>query len=499
VHSLTRRPFCDRILYPLALGALACATCFSSLSAAQVPNPTVTGPIVQTVAPGDSSRNYIFFSSNHDLAGHGYVEEEFFISGTATRYATPNQTNPDSSSTGTVINPGSNNPYKTRVVVRRPSDPTKFNGVVLVEWYNVTNNFDAENIWFFGWENIMRSGYVWVGVSAQRVGVNALKTWSPTRYGTLDVTVGNTVTDDSLAYDVYSQAGQALAAPGAVDMLHGLKPAMIIATGESQSAQKLAAYANSIQPLADLYDGILALSTLGNRIRTDLTIPFMKVLTESDVVLFNEANARQDSPLPPLVRSWEVAGASHVDQHLRNSREPLELRDNGVSSEAVNLDPPYTGGSTGGCEFKPVGTRVPTTFVLASAYDKMVKWISTGTAPANSPRITITSAPGATPVVPLRDSSGLAQGGIRLAQIVYPTRINSGVNVGPGACNRWGFSLAIDPATIATMYPDPLAYYRGVAQVDKANTIAGYILPVDMYADMTSAAQFNITGLYDGE
>jgi hypothetical protein len=99
----------------------------------------------------------------------------------------------------------------------------------------------------------------------------------------------------------------------------------------------------------------------------------------------------------------------------------------------------------------------------------------------------------------LRDSLGLAQGGIRLAQMVYPTRINSGVNVGPGACNRWGYSLEMNPATIATMYPDPLAYFRGVAQVDKANTLAGYILPVDMYADMTSAAQFNTTGLYDGE
>jgi len=156
---------------------------------AAVPNPIVTGPIPQTVAPGNPSHDYIFFSSNHDLAGHGYVEEEFFIQGTANRYNTPNQTNPDSSSTGTIISSG--NPYKTRMVVRRPADPSKFNGVVLVEWYNVTNNFDAENVWFFNWENIMRSGYVWVGVSAQRVGVNALKAWSP-RYSTLDVTLGNT-------------------------------------------------------------------------------------------------------------------------------------------------------------------------------------------------------------------------------------------------------------------------------------------------------------------
>jgi hypothetical protein len=34
--------------------------------------------------------------------------------------------------------------------------------------------------------------------------------------------------------------------------------------------------------------------------------------------------------------------------------------------------------------------------------------------------------------------SRLAQGGIQLSQMVVPTRINSGLNVGPGAYNRWG-------------------------------------------------------------
>ena len=489
MHLHARVQGYDRVLYALVLCALICVGYFPMQSAAQVPNPVVTGPIAQPVVPGDASHNYTFFSSNHDLAGHGYVEEEFFISGTATRYATPNQTNPGPDSTGTVISTG--NPYKTRLVVRRPADPSKFNGVVLVEWYNVTNGFDAENVWFFNWENIMRSGYVWVGVSAQRVGVNALKTWSPSRYGSLDVTVGGTVNDDSLSYDVYSQAGQAISSPVGVDPLHGLVPTTIIATGESQSAMRLALYANSVQPLANLYDGILGLSTLGNRIRTDLAVPFFKVLTESDIILFNEANIRQANT--SNFRSWEVAGSSHVDQHLRNSREPLELRDNGVSTEAAGLDP----APPAGCTFTPVGTRVPTTFVLASAYDKMVKWIQNGTPPPIAPPIAIATF--GNPSVPVRNSLGLAQGGIQLSQMVLPTRINSGLNVGPGACNRWGYSLPIDPTTLQQMYPDYLTYFRGVAQVDKANVISGYMLQADMVADMNSAAAGNISGIYDGE
>jgi hypothetical protein len=94
--------------FSLLIGALLTihAALLVAPATAAVPNPTVTGPIPQTVAPGDPSHNYIFFSSNHDLAGHGYVEEEFFIQGTANRYNTPNQTNPDASSTGTIISSG---------------------------------------------------------------------------------------------------------------------------------------------------------------------------------------------------------------------------------------------------------------------------------------------------------------------------------------------------------------------------------------------------------
>ncbi len=463
-------------------GLLAIHVAFLAVPAiAAVPNPLVTGPIPQSAVPGDPSHDYIFFSSNHDLAGHGYVEEEFFIQGTANRYTTPNQTNPDATSTGTIISSG--NPYKTRMVVRRPVDPSKFNGVVLVEWYNVTNNFDAENVWFFNWENIMRSGYVWVGVSAQRVGVNALKAWSP-RYSTLDVTLGNTLNDDSLSYDIYSQAGQALDSPVGVDPLNGLVPKMIIATSESQSSQRLAIYANSIQVLTNLYDGMLMLSTIGQRIRQDLAIPVFKVLTEFDVTGFNEANVRQGDTA--MFRTWEVAGTSHVDQHLRDSREPLELRDNGVSTEAMNLDPP----PPVGCGIKPVGTRVPTTYVLASAYDKLVQWVQKGTPPPTAARIQIATF--GNPSIPVRNALGLAQGGIQLSQLAVPTRINSGTNTGPGACNRWGYSVPIDPVVLDTLYPSHDAYYNMVTRASKQNAINGYILLPDMVQDMMDAAVANV-------
>src|SRR5438105_4448643 len=109
-------------------------------SSAKVPAPTVTGPIAAPGIPGAAEHNYIFFASKQDLAIQGYVEEEFFIQGTANRYNTP------TGATASIVD--KDHPYKTRIVVRRPADPKRFNGTVLVEWDNVTNNFDAENMWF---------------------------------------------------------------------------------------------------------------------------------------------------------------------------------------------------------------------------------------------------------------------------------------------------------------------------------------------------------------
>ena len=58
----------------------------ATTAAAAVPDPVVTGPIPSAATPGDPSHDYIFFASLLDLASMGYVEEEYFISGTANRY-----------------------------------------------------------------------------------------------------------------------------------------------------------------------------------------------------------------------------------------------------------------------------------------------------------------------------------------------------------------------------------------------------------------------------
>jgi hypothetical protein len=442
-------------------------------AAAAIPNPVVTGPIPSSVVPGDSSRDYTFFASDHPLAVKGYVEEEFFIEGTANRYTTPNL------ATATIVS--SDHPYKTRIVVRRPASSAKFNGVVLVEWFNVTNGFDADNLWFFAWEHVLRSGYAWVGVSAQQVGVNQLKGWSAARYGSLDVTGGGTLPADVLSYDIFSQAGQAIAQPMGVDVLGGLKPRVIIATGESQSAQRLATYINSVMPLdTPVYNGVFLLSNFGQQIRTDVPVPIFKTLFEWDVQSGEGALRQPDSD---KYRSWEVAGTAHVDHHLRSSREPLELRDMLVSSEA-NLAPT--------CTVPNIGSRVPNHYVVDAAINALVRWVRTGIEPPPSPKMDLaTVGPGNAARI-ARDGFNLAMGGIRLSQIAVPTAQNVGENTGAGACPRWGYHLPFDVATLAMLYPTQRDYVAEVVRVTRENYRHGYILKPDAIATIRQAMETNI-------
>jgi len=457
----------QRIFALVAAGMVSLAT-----TAIAAPNPVVTGPIPSTAIPGAPSKAHIFFASDHPLAVHGFIEEEYFIEGAANRYNTP------TGATGSVLDSG--HPYRTRVVVRRPATDKTFNGTVLVEWINVTNGFDAENLWFFSWEHILRSGYAWVGVSAQRVGVDRLKTWNAARYGALDVTNGGTITNDALSYDIFMQAAQALRSPVGINLLGALKAKTFLAVGESQSAQRLSIFLNSVMPLDNVFDGVFLLSTFGQVVRPDPVVPVWKLLFEWDVRT-GEAGVRMADSA--TFRTWEVAGTAHVDHHLRLSREPLELRDIGVSSEAT-LAPT--------CAVPTIGSRVPNHYVVNAALDHMSKWASDGAKgkkkqPPTAPRLEISSfGPGNAGTI-ARNEFNLALGGIRLAEIEVPTGENVGDSVTGGACPRWGYHKPFSLETLNSLYKNNGEYVKAVTKVTQENIKNGYLLEADGAATIEAA------------
>jgi hypothetical protein len=94
-----------------------------------------------------------------DLAAIGYTQEEFFASGTATAYAADGELGRDGKWKFTSA---STAPYKTRFIVRRPNEPARFNGTVVVEWLNVTV-VEAGPDWTYTRGALVDDGAAWVG------------------------------------------------------------------------------------------------------------------------------------------------------------------------------------------------------------------------------------------------------------------------------------------------------------------------------------------------
>jgi hypothetical protein len=158
------------------------------------------------------------------------------MTGTAQAYANVGELGEDGEWAATLA--GITAAYKTRILVYRPIDSQQFNGTVIVEWFNVSGGLDAAPDWTSIHTELIREGYAWVGVSAQRVGIEggggpfnlSLKAVDSARYGSLKHP------GDSFSYDIFSQAAQAVLDPQGIDPLGGLRPARMIAVGESQSA-----------------------------------------------------------------------------------------------------------------------------------------------------------------------------------------------------------------------------------------------------------------------
>src|SRR5262249_55072438 len=205
------------------------------------------------------------------------------------------------------------------------------------------------------------------------------------------------------------------------------------------------------------------------KLRTDFTVQPGKMRAECDFG-FGKPTARR--PDKNTFRSGETAGTSHVDYHLGLSREPLELRDIGTSSEAAFAP---------GCGVPTVGTRVPLQYVLAAGLDLLSRWVDRHIPPPSAPPITTESSE--RPIKITRDANGLALGGSRLAEVADRTALNSGRNPGPGACARWGYYKPFDLTAIRKLYPTHEAYVTAVERVTNENLRAGFILKTD--ADST--------------
>jgi hypothetical protein len=477
----------------------------STAALAQVPQPTVA-PIT---GPGSPFLGLGAF----DLGAMGYQVEEFQISGTAMSFKLKGE--PTADGVWDTERDGSA-PYATRIVVVRPKDPKKFNGSVAVEWLNVTGGLDAGPDWTYSHRELLRSGWAYVGVSAQKVGVEGgpslggagmpLKKQNPARYGALSHP------GDNFAFGIFSQAGQAVRNG---HVLGPLVPKRVIATGESQSAVFLTTYIDAIDPLAKVYDGFFVHSRFGGaptpevasmrggpnaralsgvKFRPDLRVPVMTVISETDLIGSNLSGfwaARQ--PDTDKLRVWEMPGAAHVDNYMFL----IGGLDDGAQP-VTKIAPLWRPTDTvlGSKMAKPVNSAPQHHYVTEAALASLERWVRTGKAPPKGPPMELAqpAKPGDVPTLVL-DANGNAKGGIRTPWEDAPTAKLSGMgNTGGPFGFLFGTTQPYDAATLSKLYPGGKADYLKKFDASLEKSVkAGYILPADQ-AEIRALADANWPG-----
>ena len=410
-----------------------------------------------------------------DLAAAGYVESEWLLAGDADSYravSTPADGRWEVTEAGTAA-------YATRIVVRRPHDPSAFSGTAVVEWLNVSSGEDASPDWTYLAEEIVRAGHLYVAVSAQHVGVEGgqatvttggpqsrgLKGRKSPRYQALHHP------GDAYSYGIYTDILRAVRSGEAP--FTGLHVDRVVAVGESQSAYALTTYLNAVQPRTQAADAFLVHSRGGaplplgepgeaialNQVRyaepvllrDDLGLPVLVVQTETDLLSprINYLPARQDDT--PWLRVWEVAGTAHADRFQVGEYEKFL-----------------------GCP-DPINTGQQV-YVLRAALRALVAWLVNGTAAPMGARLQL-GKPGAFAV----DTLGNALGGVRTPVVDAAVSTLSGLAAPEASliCSLFGRTLPVTPEVLASRYASPADYLAEYEAATDAAIAAGFVCAED--------------------
>ena len=438
----------------------------------------ITGPIPGPITLGQGT---------FDQVPDGYMVEEYFVSGVAHSFTTDGDGSAKFAESA---------PFITRMVVARPVEAARFNGTVVVEWLNVSGGTDAAPDWTYLHRELVREGYAWAGVSAQRGGLMGtgsgipgllpVKHADPGRYAAVNHP------GDAFGFDIYAQCAQTAAV-----VLPGIDAKRVLAIGESQSAAFLTTYANSIDPLVPVFDGYLIHSrfrgavpldgsyVLGAAlaipegdaavtIRTDVRVPVLTFISETDLLAPGIGYLPARQPDADKIRTWEVAGAAHADTYTMFGAA-IDTGNAAVETLALAFEPLDT--LFGQPLAKPINAAPQHHYALQSALAALDRWVRTSIAPASAPRLDVAGTPAAL----VFDPADNATGGVRSPWVDVPlARLSGFGQPGGGFVMLFGSTEPFDGAMLQGLYPGGLPEYLACFTVATDTAIAsGWLRPAD--------------------
>ena len=527
--AVRRRWLLSGLVSCACLALAGCSSGGSPGTRVTVSAPAVVGPIPST------STDFPFIADGfgpEPPVPSGYEENEYFVSGRGRLY--------EYTATGVrVVSPCpasaeplgcTNIPYTTRMLVKRPVDPRRFSGTVVIEPLNPSSGYDIANVWDRSWPYFVRQGDIFVGWTSRYEPISALKQFEPGRYARL--TWGqNSSVDDGITFDIAAQIGALFKLGGPGSPAHDLNVKRVFEAGFSQDGGFTFTQAdvfNAVDRLpggGPVYDGYVPGGTTGpSDINFGLTpagslspddtrnrmqprdSPVIQINTETEEALLGVptglAYRRPDSDAEnDRYRLWEVPGASHVSNDLGSSpiteqRDQAELQGVPVAALAPTgcAHQQFVGGAWVGVPGTVDPNTYPFSMVANAAFADLTRWVDDGIPPPRAARI---EAPHGRSLV-ARDRFGNALGGLRTPFLDVPTASYSPTDDATqdtdlsGLCPLVGYNTPFSQTTLRSLYPTHSDYVARVARESSSLVRQGFWLPADANQVVQQAAASDV-------
>jgi Alpha/beta hydrolase domain len=423
----------------------------------------------------------------------GGVEEEWFFQGEASAFRLVGGGSEYPSDGHWAAERWKKEQFHTRMMVVRPSEPTLFNGTVVVNWNNVSagESFEPPK----SAARMVADGFILVGISAQRVGVEgadgasppgfempALKTGDAARYGSL------AHPGDDFSFDIFTQAARLVGPdrPGGTGPLEGFDVRHVIATGGSQSAARLMGYFNGVHPLDSVFDGFL-LTVFPNApcaltaATGAATLPRMGGPNPFGLVDWNGHVLRLDLETPCIILNSE-AEAADCYPNVQPDGDRLRVWEIPGAGHA---------GTVSSAEFAGLGAiaSLPHSEVCfgpakRAAIHLLPRWAEGASPPPIQPRI----ARADDPAMLARDEHGNALGGVRWPELEAPLATHRAEAEPGGFPFGLGQTTPFSAEKIRALYPDHETWfvkYKAAVEL----LVNGQVILPDDAADMLADAQ----------
>lgn len=469
------RTTCSRlraVFAAIMLAALtACSSSNSNDKANGNPQPSAVASPLVTPATGGYGR--ASGGLRYDVTQFGYEEREYFFEGTA-------ETFPPAAE--------SSAPYRSRMIVWTPKDPSRFNGTTVVEWAHVSvGDFDLTYELKSLSPMLEAQGFAFVLVSAQAQGVcgtnpdacsaSSLRGVDPERYASLNHPGAD------YSFDIFNQALHAIKYPSGTAPLGNLVTRFIIAGGfqpQSDRSTPVGDPSRDRPPfgVAGPLNGYLASEAADARLAdafylnsaaplvepAEYPAPTLHHLDESAIRRVPAPNSRNHV-------TWEVIGATHLDPwsaaqfKVPKPGEPAPLLSR-AEEEARRANFEDFGQAPGTVEQDCV-TLYPAHYTKNAAVVALREWLETGVRAPEPPHAERVAIPPETATMRLsRDSDGNAIGGLRSPIVQVPVASYNGEG-----CLVTGTMTPFLPERLAELYPTHQSYVEQLkVAVDEAVT-----------------------------